>query len=180
MLNMVAYVNQYHEEEEVDEGGPRKDNGSRKIRHVSEEARSDGGTYKSPLYSRQLDLATPKPWQSLVPKDILQEVAAEHVGDVGDGKLTAPVHFWLLLVGVLSKNCSSLKDLIAPTRRRFGRVLGWPQGGRAPARPSRRLAAQRRPPSRLLAEPLPRVQAPLHRKTGRPRRRPRRVNRSAG
>ena len=75
-----------------------------------------------------LSFNTPKQWQSLVPKDILQDVAAEYGGDVGDGKLTAPVHFWLLLVGVLSKNCSSLKDLIARTQERFGRVLGWLKG----------------------------------------------------
>jgi len=83
---------------------------------------------QSPLYSEQLDLATPQEWQELVPKDILQEVAAEHGGDLADGKLTAPIHFWILLVGVLSKGCSSLKDLISRTQERFGRVLGWLKG----------------------------------------------------
>jgi IS4 transposase len=80
---------------------------------------------QSRLYAEQLDLATPQQWQELVPKEILQEVAAEHGGDVADGKLTAPIHFWVLLVGVLSKNCSSLKDLISRTEERFGKVLGW-------------------------------------------------------
>src|SRR5450631_297142 len=87
-----------------------------------------GARAQSPLYRQQLDLATPQQWQSLVPKKILQEVAEQHGGDVADGKLTAPIHFWLLLVGILSKNCSSLKDLIARTQERFGRVLGWLQG----------------------------------------------------
>jgi hypothetical protein len=80
------------------------------------------------LYAEQLDLATPQQWQELVPKQILDEVAAQHGGDQADGKLTAPVHFWVLLVGVLSKGCSSLKDLIARTQQRFGGPLGWLQG----------------------------------------------------
>src|SRR5215207_5008967 len=80
---------------------------------------------QTPLYSQQLDLATPQEWQDLVPKDILQEVAEQHGGDLADGKLTAPIHFWILLVGVLSKGCSSLKDLISRTQERFGRLLGW-------------------------------------------------------
>lgn len=80
------------------------------------------------LYEDQLDLATPRQWQELVPRDILEEVALEHGGDCADGKLPAPVHFWVLLVGVLSKGCSSLKDLISRTQERFGKVLGWPQG----------------------------------------------------
>src|SRR5262249_51751904 len=84
---------------------------------------------QSRLYGEQLDLATPRQWQDLVPKDILQQAAAGHGGDLADGKLTAPVHFWLLLVGVLSKGCSSLKDLISRTQQRFGKALGWlPQG----------------------------------------------------
>jgi hypothetical protein len=87
-----------------------------------------GARTQSPLYRQQLDLATPRQWQSLVPKDILQEVALEHGGDLADGKLTAPVHFWVLLVGVLSKGCSSLKDLISRAQGRFGRVLGWTKG----------------------------------------------------
>jgi len=82
----------------------------------------------SRLYAEQLDLATPRQWQELVPKEVLQEVAAQHGGDQADGKLTAPVHFWVLLVGVLSKSCSSLKDLIARTQQRFGKPLGWLQG----------------------------------------------------
>jgi hypothetical protein len=80
---------------------------------------------QSRLYAEQLDLATPQQWQDLVPKQILQEVAAEHGGDQADGKITAPVHFWIMFVGVLSTGCSSLKDLIARTQDRFGKVLGW-------------------------------------------------------
>src|SRR3954470_24124105 len=83
---------------------------------------------QSRLYAEQLDLATPRQWQQLVPRRILQEVAAQHGGDPADGKLTAPVHFWVLLVGVLSKGCPSLKDLIARTQQRFGKPLGWLQG----------------------------------------------------
>jgi IS4 transposase len=79
------------------------------------------------VYAEQLDLATPQQWQDLVPKDILQGVAQHYGGDQADGKLVAPVHFWVLLVGVLSKGCSSLKDLIARTQGRFGRALGWLQ-----------------------------------------------------
>jgi len=79
------------------------------------------------LYAQQLDLATPRQWQQLVPRDLLGEVAARHGGDLADGKLTAPVHFWVLLVGVLSKGCSSLKDLIARAQQRFGKPLGWLQ-----------------------------------------------------
>jgi IS4 transposase len=82
----------------------------------------------SRLYAEQLSLATPRQWQELVPKDILQEVADRHGGDQADGKLPAPVHFWILLVGVLSKGCSSLKDLIARTQERFGTFLGWLEG----------------------------------------------------
>jgi hypothetical protein len=80
------------------------------------------------LYREQLALATPQQWQELVPKVILHEVAAQHGGDVADGKLVAPVHFWVLLVGTLSEGCSSLKDLIARTQQRFGKVLGWLKG----------------------------------------------------
>jgi IS4 transposase len=82
----------------------------------------------SRLYRQQLDLATPRQWQELVPKDCLHEVAEQHGGDQADGKLSAPVHFWTLLVGVLSKGCSSLKDLIARTQDRFGKALGWLPG----------------------------------------------------
>jgi hypothetical protein len=87
-----------------------------------------GAHAQSPLYSQQLDLASPQEWQELVPKVILQEVAEKHGGDLADGKLTAPIHFWILLVGVLSKGCSSLKDVISRTQERFGRVLGWLKG----------------------------------------------------
>jgi hypothetical protein len=80
------------------------------------------------LYREQLDLATPRQWQEFVPKEILEEVALEYGGDQGDGKLTAAVHFWVMLVGVLSKGCSSLKDLIARTQERFGKALGWLKG----------------------------------------------------
>jgi hypothetical protein len=79
----------------------------------------------SRLYGEQLDLATPRQWQELVPPTLLAEVADQHGGDEADGKLPAPIHFWILLVGVLSKGCSSLKDLIARTERRFGATLGW-------------------------------------------------------
>jgi Domain of unknown function (DUF4372)/Transposase DDE domain len=82
----------------------------------------------SPLYRQQLDLATPRQWQDLVPKDLLRQIADQHGGDQADGKLSAPVHFWILLVGVLSKGCTSLKDLIARTQDRFGKCLGWLQG----------------------------------------------------
>jgi IS4 transposase len=85
----------------------------------------------SRLYGEQLDLATPQQWQDLVPKNILQEVADQHGGDQAEGKLRAPVHFWILLVGVLSKSCSSLKDLIARTQERFGKPLGWLKGDKA-------------------------------------------------
>src|SRR2546428_14028959 len=84
---------------------------------------------RSRLYAKPIDLATPRQWQALVPKDILEQAAEEHGCDQADGKLTAPVHFWVLLVGVLSKGCSSLKDLIARTQERFGKSLGWLQGG---------------------------------------------------
>src|SRR5438309_5850481 len=79
----------------------------------------------SRLYGEQLNLATPRQWQELVPKKVLQQVSDEHGGDETDGKLSAPVHFWVLLVGVLSKGCSSLKDLIGRTQQRFGDTLGW-------------------------------------------------------
>lgn len=88
------------------------------------------------LYAEQLDLATPRQWQELVPKDLLQAVAAEHGGDQVAGKLPAPVHFWLLLVGVLSKSCSSLKDLISCTQDRFGKCLGWLEGDQPWVTPS--------------------------------------------
>lgn len=79
------------------------------------------------LYGEQLNLASPQEWQELVPKEILRQAASEYGGDRGDGKLPAPVHFWILLVGVLSNGCSSLKDLISRTQDRFGRFLGWLQ-----------------------------------------------------
>jgi IS4 transposase len=84
-----------------------------------------GKRQHSRLYAQQLDLATPRQWQDLVPRPLLQEVADQYGGDQADGKLTAPVHFWLLLVGVLSKGCSSLKDVISRTQDRFGKTLGW-------------------------------------------------------
>jgi hypothetical protein len=82
----------------------------------------------SRLDAEQLDLATPRQWQDLVPRTLLQQVADEHGGDQADGKLTAPVHFWMLLVGVLSKGCSSLQDLISRCQARFGKRLGWLEG----------------------------------------------------
>ena len=90
----------------------------------------------SRLYGEQLDLATPRQWQELVPKNILQEVAEQYGGDEADGKLCAPVHFWILLVGVLSKGCSSLKDLIGRSQERFGTILGWRQGNNPWVTPS--------------------------------------------
>jgi IS4 transposase len=90
----------------------------------------------TPLYGEQLDLATPQQWQELVPREILQEVADQHGGDLCDGKLTAPIHFWVLLVGVLSKGCSSLKDLISRAQDRFGRALGWLKGDKPWVSPS--------------------------------------------
>ena len=81
-------------------------------------------------YQEQMELATPKEWQELVPAAILEEVAKEQGGDVKDGKLTAPVHFWILIVGVLCPTCSSLKDLISRFAKRFGSWfgLGQPSG----------------------------------------------------
>ena len=90
----------------------------------------------SRLYAEQLDLATAEQWQDLVPKAILQDVAARYGGDKADGKLVAPVHFWILLVGVLSKGSSSLKDLISRSQARFGKVLGWLNGERPWVTPS--------------------------------------------
>jgi hypothetical protein len=88
------------------------------------------------LYDDQLALATPQEWQELVPRDLLEQVAKEHGGDQASGKLTAPVHLWILLVGVLSGGCSSLKDLIAHTQERFGRALGWLVGDKPWVTPS--------------------------------------------
>jgi len=90
----------------------------------------------SRLYAEQLDLATPEQWRDLVPKDLLHEVATQYGGDKADGKLVAPVHFWIMLVGVLSKGSSSLKDLISRTQQRFGKVLGWLKGDKPWVTPS--------------------------------------------
>ena len=49
------------------------------------------------FYDQQLDLATPRAWNDLVPRSILADVAREHGGDRAAGKLTAPVHFWVLV-----------------------------------------------------------------------------------
>lgn len=78
------------------------------------------------IYRQQLQLATPRQWHELVPQHLLAEVAREHGGDVTAGKLTAPVHFWLLVVAGLSKGCSSLKDLLSLFQARFGRLFGLP------------------------------------------------------
>jgi hypothetical protein len=78
------------------------------------------------VYQEQLDLATPREWTELVPKAVLEEVAREHGGDQAQGKLTAPVHFWILVVATLSKGCTSLKDLLSRVEQRFGRLWGWP------------------------------------------------------
>jgi hypothetical protein len=75
-------------------------------------------------YKEQLDLATPKQWQELVPESVLREVAEEHGGDVKDGKLTAPIHFWVMLVGALACGCCSLKDKISVFAKRFGGLFG--------------------------------------------------------
>jgi hypothetical protein len=78
------------------------------------------------LYDQQLDLASPREWDQLVPRSLLQEVARRHGGDRGAGKLTAPVPFWLLVVAALSKGCSSLKDLLSRFQARFGPLWGLP------------------------------------------------------
>lgn len=78
------------------------------------------------MYARQLDLASPRQWHDLVPKDLLAQVARDHGGDRADGKLTAPVHFWLLVVAGLSKGCSALKDLLSLFQTRFGPLFGLP------------------------------------------------------
>jgi IS4 transposase len=71
-------------------------------------------------YGRQLELATPKQWAALVPREVLEEVARESGGDQRDGKLPAPVHFWLLVAGALCGTCPSLASLIALFEKRFG------------------------------------------------------------
>jgi IS4 transposase len=78
-------------------------------------------------YQEQLDLATPQEWTDLVPKDILAEVAAEHGGDLADGKLSAPVHFWVMVVATLSRSYTSLKGLLSGFQARFGSVFGLPK-----------------------------------------------------
>src|SRR4051812_9022570 len=79
------------------------------------------------FYDEQLRLATPRQWNELVPKALLEKVVLEHGGDQAAGKLTAPVHFWILLVGALSKGCSSLKDLLSRFQARFGSLWGLPR-----------------------------------------------------
>lgn len=71
-------------------------------------------------YGRQLELASPKQWAALVPRKLLEQVARESGGDQRDGKLPAPVHFWLMVVGTLCSTCTSLPSLIALFERRFG------------------------------------------------------------
>jgi len=80
------------------------------------------------FYDQQLDLATPREWTDLVPRAILADVAREHGGDRAPGKLSAPVHFWVLVVATLSKGCSSLKDLLSRFQARFGSLWGLPKG----------------------------------------------------
>jgi len=80
------------------------------------------------VYAQQLDLATPQQWNELVPKDLLTAVRRQHGGDVTQGKLTAPVHFWILVVATLSKGCSSLKDLLARFQARLGSLWDLPKG----------------------------------------------------
>jgi IS4 transposase len=79
------------------------------------------------FYDQQLDLATPREWTDLVPRAILADVAREHGGDRAPGKLTAPVHFWILVVAALSHSCSSLKDLLSRFQARFGPLWGLPR-----------------------------------------------------
>ena len=78
------------------------------------------------FYDQQLDLATPREWTDLVPRAILADIARAHGGDRAAGKLTAPVHFWALVVATLSKGCSSLKDLLSRFQARFGPLWGLP------------------------------------------------------
>jgi len=61
-----------------------------------------------------------------VPRAILADIARAHGGDRAAGKLTAPVHFWALVVATLSKGCSSLKDLLSRFQARFGPLWGLP------------------------------------------------------
>jgi IS4 transposase len=82
------------------------------------------------VYAQQLDLATPRQWHDLVPKETLAEVSRQHGGDQALGKLTAPVHFWVLVVATLSQGCSSAKDLLSRFQARFGALWGLPQGNR--------------------------------------------------
>ena len=79
------------------------------------------------FYDQQLDLATPREWADLVPRAILADVARDYGGDRAPGKLTAPVHFWVLVVAALSKGCSSLKDLLSRFQARFGPLWELPQ-----------------------------------------------------
>jgi hypothetical protein len=82
------------------------------------------------VYAQQLDLATPREWCDLVPQAILTEVSREHGGDQAPGKLTALVHFWVLVVAALSMGCSSAKDLLSRFQARFGALWGLPGGHR--------------------------------------------------
>lgn len=79
------------------------------------------------FYGQQIDLATPREWVGLVPKPLLAEVAGEHGGDQADGKLSAPVHFWVMVVATLSKGCTSAKDLLSRFQDRFGPLWGLPK-----------------------------------------------------
>jgi hypothetical protein len=79
------------------------------------------------FYDQQLDLATPRQWDELVPRPLLAEVAQQHGNDQAEGKLTAPVHFWVLIVAALSKGCSSLKDLLSRFQTRFGTLWDVPR-----------------------------------------------------
>src|SRR4051794_2927173 len=88
------------------------------------------------FYDEQLSLATPRQWDDLVPRSILEDVARAHGGDQAAGKLTAPVHFWILVVGALSKGCSSLKDLLSRFQARFGPLWGLPDADKPWASPA--------------------------------------------
>jgi IS4 transposase len=79
------------------------------------------------FYDQQLDLATPREWTDLVPRAILADVARDYGGDRAPGKITAPVHLWILVVAALSPSCTSLKDLLSRFQARFGSLWGLPR-----------------------------------------------------
>jgi hypothetical protein len=78
------------------------------------------------MYTQQLRLATPRQWHAQVPWDLRADLTREHGSDVTGGKLTAPVHFWILFVAGLSTGCCSLNDLLSLFQARFGHLFGLP------------------------------------------------------